>query len=62
MAIVPDFPGAHSNLGNAMASQGKLQEAIAYYTEALRLNPRDSDVRRNLERVRRRVADSGKSS
>jgi tetratricopeptide (TPR) repeat protein len=30
---------AHTNLGAALASQGKLPEAIAHYSEALRIDP-----------------------
>ena len=35
----PDSPEAHNNLGNAYASQGQLDRAIAEYQTALRLKP-----------------------
>ena len=32
-------------------SQGKFKEAARYFSEALRINPKDTEARRNLERV-----------
>lgn len=58
----PNKARPHNNLAVVLSDRGNDDAAIAYYTEALRLNPRDSEVRRNLERLRRRMADSGKSS
>ena len=35
----PDYPCAHNDLGVALKDQGRLDEAIAEYRTALRLNP-----------------------
>ncbi len=39
---------AHNNLGNALAGQGKLDEAIAHYSEALRIDPNFAMAHDNL--------------
>jgi len=39
---------AHSNRGNTLHSQGKVDEAIAEYREALRIDPNHRDARYNL--------------
>ena len=41
-----------------MAKQGKFREAVAYYNEALRINPEDADIRRNLNRALQRLGES----
>jgi tetratricopeptide (TPR) repeat protein len=46
--LKPNYADAHSNLGVALASQGKLDEAIAQYTEALRLDPDHARAHGNL--------------
>jgi len=46
--LKPALPGAHTNLGSALADQGKLNEAIAAYREALRLKPDYADAHNNL--------------
>ena len=39
----------HSNLGNALARQGRLDEAIEHYSEALRISPSKAvEVHNNL--------------
>jgi tetratricopeptide (TPR) repeat protein len=38
----------HSNMGAALAEQGKIVEAVAHYEEALRIKPDDVDSRYNL--------------
>jgi tetratricopeptide (TPR) repeat protein len=35
----PNNPRAHNNLGQQLAGQGKVEDAVAHYSEALRLNP-----------------------
>jgi tetratricopeptide (TPR) repeat protein len=39
---------AHNNLGNALAGQGKTEEAIVLYLDALRVNPDSADAHNNL--------------
>jgi len=39
---------AHNNLGLVLYGQGKIEEAAAHYTEALRLNPGYADAHNNL--------------
>ncbi len=42
---------SHSNLGNGFVKQGKYKDAVAHFTEALRLNPRYTEVHNNLGNV-----------
>jgi tetratricopeptide (TPR) repeat protein len=44
---------AQLNLGNALARQSRLEEAVFHYREALRLNPSDSRAHNNLANVLR---------
>ena len=46
--LKPDDAEAHTNLGNVLSSQGKLDEAIAEYREAIRLKPDDAEAHYNL--------------
>jgi superkiller protein 3 len=39
---------AHYNLGNAYSAQGKLDEAVREYQEALRINPNLAEAHNNL--------------
>ena len=48
MAIQPDLTLAHYNLGNALRSCGRLDEAIAEYQKALKIEPDDADAHNNL--------------
>lgn len=53
----------HYNLGNVAYREGKLGRAILHYERALRLLPRDTDLRANLFFVRKKIkgtAVSGK--
>ena len=43
-----DDAEAHFKLGNALKDQGKLEEAIAAYREAIRLKPDFADAHKNL--------------
>jgi protein O-GlcNAc transferase len=45
---MPNSIEAHNNLGIALASQGKLEDAIDQFQQALRLRPDFEDARRNL--------------
>ena len=46
-----DGPRVHYNLGNALYLSERPGEAIAHYLAAVRMAPRDDDVRANLERA-----------
>lgn len=48
----PGYAEAHNNLGIALASQGRIKEAIVEWEAALRLDPTLSDARQNLEKAR----------
>lgn len=48
-------PDALYNRGNAEFQQGKLEEAIATYEEALALRPEHADTKHNLEYARREL-------
>lgn len=54
-ALYQSLPGAdaHYNRGNALAQQGKLEEALSAYDEALKLNPDMADAKANQETVKR---------
>lgn len=43
---------AHNNLGNALLSRGRIQEAGAHYSEALRIEPNSAKLHYNLGIVR----------
>ena len=40
MALRPESPGAHLNLGNALYGKGQLDEAIACWRQAIALDPK----------------------
>jgi tetratricopeptide (TPR) repeat protein len=48
LALDPDDPRAHDNLGVALAETSKLDEAIAEYRKSLELNPGSSHTHNNL--------------
>ncbi len=52
----PDIPEIRSNLGTALAAQGRYTEAVAEYEHALRLKP-DKQVRLNLALAYYKSAD-----
>ena len=49
MRLKPDYVRARVNLGSSLAALGRYDEAIAQFTEALRLQPDLDEARRNLE-------------
>jgi Flp pilus assembly protein TadD len=51
--------GAHNNLGIALASQGRLDEAMAEFQRALALEPDSAETRHNLAIVRQRLGGAG---
>jgi tetratricopeptide (TPR) repeat protein len=48
VALRPDSPGAHNNLGAALYRKGQLDKAIAEYRAALRLNQDFAEAHSNL--------------
>ena len=46
--IKPNFVDIHNDLGNVLAAQGKINEAITHYSEALRIDPNDVKAHNNL--------------
>src|SRR5262249_30267521 len=48
LALRPQSPGVHNNLGSALKEQGKVGEAIASYQQALRLDPTFAKAYNNL--------------
>ena len=44
----PNYASAYNNLGNALSDQGKLEEAIASYQQAIQLNPDSASAYYNL--------------
>jgi len=53
---------AHNNLGNALAAQGKHNEAIRLYTEALRIKPHFVQAHNNLGLALEREGDINKAT
>jgi Flp pilus assembly protein TadD len=52
LALVPESPQGHNNLGGALAASGRTVEATAEFEHALRLDPNLVSARRNLELLR----------
>lgn len=50
------------NLGNAQFKQGELAQAILAYERALRLDPRNDDVKHNLRFAQSRITDNIKDN
>jgi tetratricopeptide (TPR) repeat protein len=48
LALDPDYPQVHSNLGTTLLAQGKLHEAIVHYERALVLGPNYAGAHKNL--------------
>ena len=46
--INPNFPEALNNLGNALAAQGRFDEAIENYRQAIQINPNYAEALDNL--------------
>jgi serine/threonine protein kinase/Tfp pilus assembly protein PilF len=51
VALQPQGPSAHYNLGLALQNDGQLDEAIYEYAEAIRLKPDDAQFRNTLARL-----------
>jgi serine/threonine-protein kinase len=48
VALRPDSPGAHHNLGVALKAKGQLDEAIACYRQAIEIDPKYATAHTNL--------------
>lgn len=57
-----DSADGHYNRGNALAQQGKLQESISAYDEALRRNPEHADAVSNREIVKQALEQQQQAS
>ncbi len=58
LAVTDNNYVAHNNLGVVLHRQGKTDEAIAHYSEVLRIKPRDADAHNNIGVL---LADQGKT-
>ncbi|HJU43035.1 MAG TPA: tetratricopeptide repeat protein [Vicinamibacterales bacterium] len=52
LKIRPDWPEAHNNLGIALASRGRIAEALTHFERAVQLNPNFTDARVNRDQAR----------
>lgn len=52
LKIRPDWAGAHNNLGIAIASQGRVAEALPHFERAVELDPSMQDARANRDQAR----------
>ncbi len=48
VALRPDSPGVHLNLGTALQDQGHLDRAVAEYQAAIRIKPEIAEIHNNL--------------
>ena len=51
MLILRYLSTAHNNLGLALTQQGRLDEAVSHFSEALQIRPDFPDAQVNLERA-----------
>jgi tetratricopeptide (TPR) repeat protein len=51
VALRPDSPGTHYNLGNALRDKGQLDDAIACYRKAIELDPKYGQAHTNLGNI-----------
>jgi Flp pilus assembly protein TadD len=49
LRLKPDYPEAHTNLGNALLRSGRPAEAAIQYEAALRIAPDYAPARENLQ-------------
>jgi protein O-GlcNAc transferase len=48
---MPRFAAAHSNLGSILKEQGKLDQSLAHYQEAINIDPMFADAYANMGNV-----------
>jgi Tfp pilus assembly protein PilF len=58
LAVTPDNPAAHANLGVAFEQRGQIQEAQVHYEAALRLMPNLAQVHNNLANLLDRAGET----
>jgi protein O-GlcNAc transferase len=46
--LMPRFAAAHSNLGSVLKEQGKLEQALAHYHQAISIDPTFADAYSNM--------------
>jgi Flp pilus assembly protein TadD len=61
VAKSPKKARTHNNLGNILSDQGKLDEAISHFSEALRLDPESDKVHYNLGSALRKKGKIGEA-
>ena len=61
MRYKPDYAEAHDHLGAVFYAAGRFAEAVAEFTETVRLKPDLAGARDNLELARRAVGSAGQA-
>ena len=54
---MPEFAAAHSNLASILQMQGKLQDALKHYKEAIRIHPNFADAYSNMGNTLKEMQD-----
>ena len=60
--IRPDVPGSDANLGVALTNLGRYEEAVARFSEALRIDPDFTEARETRELVLQKMKKSNGAS
>jgi tetratricopeptide (TPR) repeat protein len=60
--LLPDDPESHTNLGNALRTRGRLEEAAACHRRAIELNGDYAEAHANLGAVLRDLARTGEAA
>lgn len=55
--MFPEFAAAHSNLASVLQQQGKLNEALMHYKEAIRIQPSFADAYSNMGNTLKEMQD-----
>jgi tetratricopeptide (TPR) repeat protein len=55
VAVVPDSPAAHNNLGVALAKEGRYEESAKQFERTLELKPDHRSAGRSLQLVRQQI-------
>ena len=57
LEVFPEFAAAHSNLASILQQQGKLNEALMHYKEAIRIQPAFADAYSNMGNTLKEMHD-----